>query len=294
MKHFLDFSLMIDIICLSGPSQVIIVAVLSIFPLVPRHLANKANRLSLLGTACSSLYSLYTLYGKPRAWNLPAIQSWLQSVIGTKDFIYFIYCLTFVSSQAPFKFSLIPVVCRSSDYVAKFLRRNFRHSALYRYFQQYATSRATGCDGSTSGKTLGYMPLSCGRKYLDEVCLWVEANTTTLSILSSNAEIAQGFLLILSLWQRSILQTFMYWQVCFYSIIVPYNSIYSDKNPYFRPRLACACYSSLLKLMYHAPPTASYHRSVWSRIGRTVYPYLYRYAPFLASPVSAVQRWWLR
>lgn len=99
------------------------------------------------------------------------------------------------------------------------------------------------------------------RKYLEEPCVWVESNTSTLSILSSQAEIGLGFLLIISLfssvtpfhflrflptpfflhfsipcsfnfvsnfasldplihliwtcrWQRNIIQTFMYWQVC--------------------------------------------------------------------------------
>ena len=37
------------------------------------------------------------------------------------------------------------------------------------------------------------------RKYLEEPCVWVESNTTTLSILSSHAEIGLGFLLIISL-----------------------------------------------------------------------------------------------
>ncbi|KAK1302234.1 hypothetical protein QJS10_CPB12g00226 [Acorus calamus] len=141
----------------------------------------------------------------PRAWNLQAVQVWFQSVIATKDFIYFLYSLMFVSSQT--------------------------------------------C-------------LKCMR-YLEEPCAWVESNTTTLSILSSNAEIALGFLLILSLfsWQRNILQTFMYWQ--------------------------------LLKLMYHAPVTASYHQSVWAKIGQTLNPYIHRY-PFMNTPISAVQRWWFR
>ncbi|XP_008801981.2 transmembrane protein 33 homolog [Phoenix dactylifera] len=212
---------------------VLVVAVLGILPIVPRHLSIKAYRLSLLGTTCSSFYSLYTLYGKPRAWNPPAIQAWFQTVIATKDFIHLIYCLMFVASQLHFKFALIPVLCWAFEHVAKFLRHNFAHSSLY-------------------------------RKYLEEPCLWVEANITTLCILSSNTEISLGFLLIISLfsWQRSIIQTFMYWQ--------------------------------LLKLMYHAPVTAGYHQSVWARIGRTVNPYIYRYAPFLNSPISAVQRWWFR
>ncbi|EOY04319.1 Bifunctional dihydroflavonol 4-reductase/flavanone 4-reductase isoform 2 [Theobroma cacao] len=210
---------------------VFIVAVLAIFPLVPRSLSNRAYRLSFMGTACSSLYSLYALYGRPRAWNLQAVQVYFQSIIATKDFIYFIYCLTFVTSHLCLKFALIPILCRALEHVAKFLRRNFNRSTLY-------------------------------RKYLEDPCVWVESNTTTLSILSSHAEIGLGLLLMMSLWQRNIIQTFMYWQ--------------------------------LLKLMYHAPVTAGYHQSVWAKIGRIVNPLVHRYAPFLNTPVSAIQRWWLR
>ncbi|KAJ0043914.1 hypothetical protein Pint_18839 [Pistacia integerrima] len=213
--------------------NVFVVALLAIFPLVPRHLSNRAYRLSFMGTACSSLYSLYSLYGRPRAWNLQALQVYFQSVIATKDFIYFIYCLTFVTSHLCLKFALIPILCRAVEHVAKFLRRNFGRSSLY-------------------------------RKYLEDACVWVESNTTTLSILSSYAEIGLGFLLIISLlsWQRNIIQAFMYWQ--------------------------------LLKLMHHAPVTAGYHQSVWATIGRTVNPVVERYAPFLSTPISGIQRWWFR
>eukprot|EP00258_Populus_trichocarpa_P004195 XP_002305962.3 uncharacterized protein LOC7494557 isoform X1 [Populus trichocarpa] len=212
---------------------VFVVAVLAIIPLAPKNLSSRAYRLSLIGTACSSLYSLYTLYGRPRAWNLQGIQVYLQSIIATKDFIYFIYCLTFVTSHLCLKVALIPILCRSLEHVAKFLRRNFSRSTLY-------------------------------RKYLEDPCVWVESNTTTLSILSSHTEIGLGFLLIVSLfsWQRNIIQTFMYWQ--------------------------------LLKIMYHAPVTAGYHQSVWAKIGRTINPLIHRYCPFLNTPLSAVQRWWLR
>uniref|UniRef100_A0A7N0SZW7 Transmembrane protein 33 homolog n=1 Tax=Kalanchoe fedtschenkoi TaxID=63787 RepID=A0A7N0SZW7_KALFE len=212
---------------------VFVVAVLAIIPLVPKHLSNRAYRLSFMGTTCSSLYSLYSLYGRPRAWNLQEVQVWFQSVIATKDFIYFIYCLTFVTSPLSLKFALIPILCLSLEQVAKFLRRNFSRSSLY-------------------------------RKYLEEPCVWVESNTSTLSILSSQAEIALGFLLIVSLlsWQRNIIQTFMYWQ--------------------------------LLKLMYQAPVTAGYHQSVWAKIGRSVNPLIHRYAPFLTAPISAARRWWIR
>ncbi|CAK9136885.1 unnamed protein product [Ilex paraguariensis] len=174
---------------------VFVVAVLAIFPLLPRTLSNRAYRLAFMGTACSSLYSLYSLYGKPRAWNMQAVQVWFQSVIATKDFLHFIYCLSFVTSHLYLKFALIPILCCVLEHVAKFLRRNFSRSSLYR-------------------------------------------------------------------WQRNILQTFMYWQ--------------------------------LLKLMYHAPATAGYHQSVWSKIGMTVNPLIHRYAPFLTTPISTIQRWWFR
>ncbi|KAK8674172.1 hypothetical protein V6N13_112468 [Hibiscus sabdariffa] len=212
---------------------VFIVAVLAIFPLVPRSLSYRAYRLSFVGTACSSLYSLYALYGKPRAWNFQAVQVYFQSIIATKDFIYLIYCLTFVTSQLFLKFALIPILCRTLEHIAKFLRRNFNRSTMY-------------------------------RKYLEDPCVWVESNTTTLNVLSSHVEIGVGFLLIVSLlsWQRNIIQTFMYWQ--------------------------------LLKLMYHAPVTAGYHQSVWAKIGRTANPLVQRHAPFLDTPVSAIQRWWFR
>ncbi|KAK8630455.1 hypothetical protein V6N13_079247 [Hibiscus sabdariffa] len=212
---------------------VFIVAVLAIIPLVTRSLSNRAYLLSFMGTACSSLCSLYALYGLPRAWTMQAIQVHFQSIIATKDFIYFIYCLTFVTSHLCLKFALIPILCRALEHVAKFLRHNFNRSTLY-------------------------------RKYLEDPCLWVESNTTTLSILSSHAEIGVGFLLLFSLfsWQRNIIQTFMYWQ--------------------------------LLKLMYHAPVTAGYHQSVWAKIGRTVNPLVQQYAPFLNGVVSAIQRWWFR
>ncbi|XP_020579497.1 uncharacterized protein LOC110024094 [Phalaenopsis equestris] len=212
---------------------VLIVALLGTLPLVPRNLSNKAFRLSLLGTALSSFYSLYTLYHIPRAWNLSAVQIWFQSIIATKDFIHFMYCLLLVTSRLHLKLGLIPVVCWSVEHVGKFLSRNFSRSLFY-------------------------------RRYLEQACLFVAANSTTLSIVSSNAEIALGFLLIISLvsWHRSILQTFMYWQ--------------------------------LLKLMYHAPATGGYHRKIWSNIGLAANPYIYRYAPFLNTPISVIQRWWFR
>ncbi|KAJ1264336.1 hypothetical protein BS78_09G255700 [Paspalum vaginatum] len=212
---------------------VFVVAGLGMLPILPKHLADRACKLSLLGTILSSGYSLYSTYGKPRAWNMPAIQAWLQSVLATKDFIRLMFSLMLFTSQLHLKIAALPVFCWALDHVARFLRRNFARSSFY-------------------------------RRYLEEPCLWVETNNTTLSLLSSNAEIALGFLLIISLfsWRRSIIQTFMYWQV--------------------------------LKLMYHAPVTSSYHQSAWAKIGRMANPYIHRYTPFLQTPISAIQRWWFR
>ncbi|XP_047941214.1 uncharacterized protein LOC125188426 isoform X1 [Salvia hispanica] len=116
----------------SANAWVFVVAVIAIFPLVPRSLSNRAYRLSFFGTACSLLYSLYSLYGKPRAWNLQALQVWFQSMLASKDFMYSLYCLIFVSSHPCLKFALLPIICRALEYVAKFLRLNFSRSTLYR------------------------------------------------------------------------------------------------------------------------------------------------------------------
>ncbi|CAH9084299.1 unnamed protein product [Cuscuta europaea] len=220
-------------ILFSVNAWVVVMAALAIFPLSPTNLANRAYRLSFMGTTFSALCSLYAQHGKPRAWNMQALQVWLQSVIVTKDFICFVYCLTFVASHLYLKFALIPILCQCTEHVAKFLRCNFSRTSLY-------------------------------RRYFDEACVWVESNTSTLKILSSQVEIGLGFLLIISLfsWQRNIIQTFIYWQ--------------------------------LLKLMYHAPATAGYHQSVWAKIGRLINPLVHRYAPFMNTPLSAAQKWWFR
>ncbi|AQK88990.1 hypothetical protein ZEAMMB73_Zm00001d039182 [Zea mays] len=147
---------------------ILVVAGLGMLPILPKHLADRACKLSLLGTILSSGYSLYSTYGKPRAWNMPAIQAWLQSILATKDFIHLMFSSMLFTSQLHLKIAALPVFCWALDHVARFLRRNFARSSFY-------------------------------RRYLEEPCLWVETNNTTLSLLSSNAEIALGFLLIISL-----------------------------------------------------------------------------------------------
>lgn len=209
---------------------VVIMAIMAMLPFSPWGLSDRAYRFTLVGTGFSCSYSIYSIYGRPRAWNLQAIQLWLQSLIATKDFIYLLYCFVFVSSPMAIKFALVPVLCRSLEFVAKYLRRNFSSANLY-------------------------------RKYLEDPCLWIDTNTATLNILSSNSEIMLGFLVIILLFtrQRNIVQGVMYWQ--------------------------------LLKLMYHAPNTASYHRSAWAKVGMHANPYINRYAPFLRTPIAYLQRW---
>ncbi|CAO1948214.1 unnamed protein product [Urochloa humidicola] len=212
---------------------VLIVALIGIFPLAPRSLQYKGYRLSLLGTTCTTGYALFAFYRLPRAGNLQAVQAWYHLVTSSKDFIPFMYCLMFVTSKLHLKLVLVPVICWALENVARFLRRHFTSSSLY-------------------------------RTYLEQPCTWVEANTTAVHFLRSNAEILLGFLLILSLFspQRNAMQTFMYWQ--------------------------------LLKLMYHSPFTAGYHRAIWLKIGRTMNPYIHRYTPFLHDPINAGMRWWFR
>ncbi|MCO5586632.1 hypothetical protein L7F22_040573 [Adiantum nelumboides] len=99
------------------------------------------------------------------------------------------------------------------------------------------------------------------RKYLEKPCKWLDANTTTMRTLSANCEIGVGFLLLFLLIasQKNFIQLLAYWQ--------------------------------LLKLMYHAPTTAYFHRAIWSRIGAKVNPLIFRYAPFLETPLQYARRW---
>lgn len=212
---------------------VLIVALIGIIPLATRQLQLKGYRLSLLGTTCTTGYTIFALYGLPRVGNVQAVQAWCHHVTSSKDFIPFMYCLMFVTSKLHLKLVLVPVICWALEHVARFLRRHFTNSSLY-------------------------------RAYLEPLCTWVEANTTAVNFLIANAEILLGFLMILSLFskQRNAMQTFMCWQ--------------------------------LLKLMYHSPLTAGYHRAIWLKIGRTANPYINSYTPFLHDPINAGMRWWFR
>ncbi|KAG6607043.1 hypothetical protein SDJN03_00385, partial [Cucurbita argyrosperma subsp. sororia] len=212
---------------------VFLLSSLAVIPMVPRNISHRAYQISLMGTACSSLFTLFITCGTPRSFDMQALEVYFRPVVATKALVYLIYSITFVASNLFLKLALIPIICVAVEQISKYVRHNFPRSAFY-------------------------------RKCLERPCAWVESNTITLCLLSSNVEIALGFLLIISLftWQRNFVQTFMYWQ--------------------------------LLKLMYHFPLTAGYHQSAWAKIGRKVNPFVNRFLPFLKPLLSAAQRWWLR
>eukprot|EP00250_Pteridium_aquilinum_P026547 c33174_g1_i1 orf=66-1076(+) len=211
-------------------SLVIIMGVFAILPFMPLAISAKSYRLTFLATVVASGHSIYMQYGRPRAFNLQAIQIWLQSAVAGKDFIYFLYSIVFISTLAPIKFAMIPVICQALLNDTQFLKRNFSNTNIY-------------------------------RKYLEKPCRWLELNTATVRTLSANCEIGLGFLLVFLLLapQKNFIQLLVYWQ--------------------------------LLKLMYHAPTTASFHRTIWSRIGVKVNPLIHRYASFLESPLQFAKRW---
>lgn len=103
--------------------------------------------------------------------------------------------------------ALLPVLCWALDHVARFLRRNFMHSSLYRYVNSksvicfivlvHMVDDPISAIMSTRWLVISYFLLF--RKYLEDPCLWVETNNTILSLLCSNAEITLGFLMIISL-----------------------------------------------------------------------------------------------
>ncbi|KMZ59439.1 hypothetical protein ZOSMA_68G00260 [Zostera marina] len=211
----------------------IISILLCVIPRVPTNIANVAYRLSFLLNASSSLYFMHIFHNMTKAWSLTAIQERFPSIVATKNFSSFAYCLVFLPFPAKFKFALLPLFFREIEHISvKSPSTNLVRSSLY-------------------------------RRYLDKTCLWVETNTSTINNFNSNAEIALGFLLILALfsWQRDIIQTVIYW--------------------------------NLLKFMSRSPCSMGYHQCAWARIGRTVYPFINRYIPFLNTPLLALYRWWI-
>ncbi|KAF0903900.1 hypothetical protein E2562_029981 [Oryza meyeriana var. granulata] len=115
----------------SVTAWVLIVALIGILPLTPRQLQYKGYRLSLLGTTCTTGYALFAFYQQPRAGNMHAAQIF-HHVASSKDFIPFMYCLMFVMSKLHLKLVLVPVICWALEHVARFLRRHFTNSSLYR------------------------------------------------------------------------------------------------------------------------------------------------------------------
>ncbi|KAK8359425.1 hypothetical protein V6Z11_A04G095800 [Gossypium hirsutum] len=67
---------------------------------------------------------------RPRAWTLQAVQVYFQSVIATKYFIYFIYCLTFVTSHHCLKWFIEQEVFGRSLCVGRIKHHHLEHSII--------------------------------------------------------------------------------------------------------------------------------------------------------------------
>lgn len=82
------------------------------------------------------------------------------------------------------------------------------------------------------------------QSYLEKACTWLITNKTQVNLFAANMEISLGFLVIFFLFtpQRNILLIFFYWQI--------------------------------LRLEYHSPASAWYHRQVWTQLERQVVPLL--------------------
>ncbi|OAE32341.1 hypothetical protein AXG93_3017s1110 [Marchantia polymorpha subsp. ruderalis] len=179
------------------PVRVLIMAILALFPFLPRGLGDRAYRFTLWGTAVACGHSLYSAYGAPRSWNWQGLQAWLQSIIMGADFLHLLYCIAFASSFSPIKYAVVPVACRALEQVVPYLKRNFNNTTLY-------------------------------RKFLAKPCALVEANTVAIRSLSANVEVGLGFLLIFMVVtpQRNLVQTLVYWQLLKLKYQSPTSSTY--------------------------------------------------------------------
>ncbi|KAL3678381.1 hypothetical protein R1sor_021337 [Riccia sorocarpa] len=163
---------------------VLVMAIVALFPLVPRGLGDRAYRFTLLGTALACSHSLYSANGAPRTWNLQGLQAWLQSVFIGADFLHLLYCIAFASSYHPIRYAVMPVACRALEKVVPYLKRNFSNTTIYRNF-------------------------------LAKPCTLVESNTLAIRQMSANVEVGLGFLLIFNVLtpQRNLIQALVYWQL---------------------------------------------------------------------------------
>ncbi|KAL2610049.1 hypothetical protein R1flu_028622 [Riccia fluitans] len=176
---------------------VVVMAVVAIFPFVPRGLGDRAYRFALLGTAVACSHSLYSAHGTPRSWNWQGLQAWLQSVVMGADFLHLLYCIAFASSYYPIRYAVVPVACRALEKVVPYLKRNFSNTTIYRNF-------------------------------LAKPCTLVESNTVAIRQMSANVEVGLGFLLIFNVItpQRNLVQTLVYWQL----LKLKYQSPVSSAN----------------------------------------------------------------
>ena len=114
------------------------------------------------------------------------------------------------------------------------------------------------------------------RKYLEEPCVWVESNTTTLSILSSHAEIGLGFLLIISLFSWDSQRYFFF---LFQSLWFFFFSFHSYV-------FVCVCSWCLLDSNIIYLQVAAQHNTNFHVLAGSLYFFsiIYRDLPFFFSP----------
>jgi hypothetical protein len=180
---------------------VVVMAALAIFPLTPAGLSSRAYRFALLGSVIACAHSLYQQHQRPRTWNMQGLQAWMQSIVPSPDFLSFLFSTIFFSSFVPVRFAVIPVLCRSLEQVATFLRQNFSSTQLF-------------------------------KKYLEQPCVMLLNNMTAVRTMSTNAEIFIGFLLIFLFLtpQRNIVQALIYWQLLKLEYRAPSTSFYHQST----------------------------------------------------------------
>ncbi|CAI5527579.1 unnamed protein product [Closterium sp. Naga37s-1] len=209
---------------------VVTMALVALFPLCPRALLVRAFRFALFGGLVASALSILQRHGRPAALSLPALKSWLQTLLTGPHLLTLMHCSVFLPSPHPIALALLPLAARSLLPLTTHLQQNFSQASLY-------------------------------RSYLSKPCEWVSTNRQQVELFTANTEVMLGPLLAFYLLtpQRSFFQVFLYWQ--------------------------------LLKMRFHAPASAWYHRQIWGHLETTVLPHVQRYVPMLMTPIGYVQRW---
>lgn len=202
--------------------------------LVPR-LASVLYHQFLLVAAVSHLAKVGRRYGAPPflPWQgfqptLRRLKAWMIPVAATTDLQYAVISVSLLSTR-PLLPAIIPMFVVAVYHTSYLLAARVGSHPLY---QQYGA------------------PLHSQ----------LVAKQRTAQLSNAGAEILTGFLLagMLVTPSRSLLQTFLYWQI--------------------------------LRTRYWTPDCREYHRQAWAMVGAQTQPLL-NAVPFLQTPVGFVQRW---